>query len=60
MISSSTGLHLYTELRCSIELAPINYLEKFKLKDFEARYNHIMEPINPALLTRKAAKVAIK
>lgn len=41
-------LHIDIEIKCPIELAPIEYLENSPLNNFESLWNRIVEPIDSA------------
>jgi hypothetical protein len=43
-------LDIDIEMNCPIELAPIEYLEKSPLNNFESLWSRIFEPIDPAQL----------
>jgi hypothetical protein len=43
-------LRIDVELKCPIELAPIEYLQKYQLNNFDSLCNHIVEPVDPVVL----------
>jgi hypothetical protein len=53
-------LHIDIEMKCPQELAPIVHLEKCNLNNNETLCNHIIEPMDPALLQRSQSSFFFK
>jgi len=49
--SSNMDLQFDIEVQCPLELAPIEYIEKFVSPDLESRYSHLMKSVDSRLST---------